>query len=75
MTVSQILSGAVADRACHAIHLMTEPEARGYLISIENGMPKSRRGKIIRLMAENPVARLSPEARELYRAYAVAYGA
>lgn len=75
MTLQDILTGPVAERPCRAVHLMTEAEARGVLLQADREMAKKNRGPIFRKFAESPHARLSDEARALYRAYAKEYGA
>lgn len=75
MTLEQILNGPVAERGNGVAHLMTEAEARGFLLQAERQMARKNRGPIFRKMADTPVGRLSDDARALYRAYAAAYGA
>lgn len=74
MTLAEILAGPTADRPNRAGYPMTEAEARGFLMDIERQMPRSRRGPCIARLAAAPVGNLSQEARDLYRAYAAAYG-
>lgn len=73
-TVADILSGEVAERPNRAAHLMTESEARGILRDIERQMPRKRRGVTVYKFATSPHGRLSVAARNLYLAYAAAYG-
>ena len=75
MNLQDILTGPVADRHCHAMHLMTEAEARGVLLQADREMAAKQRGKTFRKFADSPFARLTDDARALYRAYAKAYGA
>lgn len=75
MTLQQILSGTVADRANFSEHLMTEAEARGILLKAERQMSRKQRGPVFRKFADTPHGKLSDDARALYRAYAAAYGA
>ena len=75
MALQDILTGPVVDRHCHAMHPMTEAEARGILRQAEKQMAKKHRGAAFRKFADSPHARLTDEARALYRAYATAYGA
>ena len=74
MSVESILSGEVAERPNFAAHLMTEAEARGVLCQIEKQMPRKRRGVTVYKLATSPHGRLSVAARNLYLAYAAAYG-
>lgn len=74
MSVVHILSGEVAERPNHAAHLMTEAEARGILCQIERQMPRKRRGLTVYKLATSPHGRMSVAARNLYLAYAAAYG-
>ena len=53
---------------------MTEAEARGVLCQIEKQMPRKRRGVTVYKLATSPHGRLSVAARNLYLAYAAAYG-
>lgn len=78
MTLQEILTGPTTERQNGAAHLMTEAEAREFLLRIEANVPKKRRGVNVRGLAEHAardIGRLSPEAIALYRAYAGAYGA
>jgi hypothetical protein len=75
MTLQDILTGPAADRHCHAMHLMTEAEARGILLKADRQMAKKNRGPIFRKFADSPHGRLTDDARALYRAYAKVYGA
>lgn len=74
MTLADILSGPTTDRTHNASHPMTEPEARHILQQIERQMSRKQRGASVRRLADM-ATRLTDEARELYRAYATAYGA
>lgn len=75
MTLEQILSGHAVERANGVAHLMTEAEARGFLLKAERQMARKNRGAIFRKFADSPHGRLSDDARALYHAYAEAYGA
>lgn len=78
MTLQEILTGPIAERANMVFHPMTEAEARGILHKFEKQMPKKRRGTVALGLAKhaaNGVGNLSQEAIALYRAYATAYGA
>ena len=74
MSVESILSGEWSERPKFAAHLMTEAEARGVLCQIEKQMPRKRRGVTVYKLATSPHGRLSVAARNLYLAYAAAYG-
>jgi hypothetical protein len=75
MTIDQILSGPVADRAHNATHDLTVEEARGFLREWErSGVGMKYRGAGARSVATY-APNITAEARDLYRAYAAAYGA
>lgn len=72
MTLEQILAGPVSERANFAKHDMTEAEARKILQNAEKHM--SRRNRVVFIKMSNMTfAKLSPEARALYRAYGEYY--
>lgn len=69
--MTSILDGEIAERPNRAGYPMTAAEARGIIRDMEREVPSAtKRRKMASFYAKNIAGKLSPEAVEVYRAYA-----